>query len=272
MFYLCTSGNAQNLQLNFFAGTSNYSGDLFFKKSRLPEYNLSKAKLALGAGVTYALTSHVSLRTTFTYGKIGADDKTSGIDPRRNLSFKSSIWDLMIGGQLYLLNPDRYRVVPYAFSGVSFFHFNPHANDRSGNKVYLQPLSTEGQGIIDGREPYKLTQVSIPYGAGLSFGVSENVRVGMELSARKTFTDYLDDVSTTYVDNEILQARRGNLAVEMAFRGDEVDDHAPYPTAGTERGIARFKDRYYFTTISFAFRLNNGGGGRGKGLSCPKFF
>lgn len=260
---------AQNLRFNIHAGTSNYVGELFFKKSKLPEYDLKNARHALGVGIEYTLTSKLSLRGTLTYGKIGADDKKTGIDPSRNLNFTSPIWDLMIGGQYYLLNPERYLISPYVFTGVAFFHFNPYTYDRNNNKVYLQPLSTEGQGFYGGRQPYKRLQVAIPYGAGIKLSLNENVRMGVELSLRKTFTDYLDDVSTTYVDPELLFIHRGQRSVEMAYRGDEAGVHSGYPAAGAERGIPRFNDRYYFTTVSFSFRLNGNGGGKGKGVGCP---
>ena len=261
--------NAQDFQFNIHAGTTNYVGELFFKKSKLPEYDLSHAKLAVGLGMEYMVSRKASLRGMLSYGRISADDQTTGFEPARNLSFHSSIWDLMIGGQYYMLDPERYLLSPYAFAGVAFFHFNPYSYDRAGNKVYLQPLSTEGQGFTEGQEPYKLYQVAIPFGGGLKLSLNDNVRVGVELSLRKTFTDYLDDVSTRYVDPELLYLHRGLQSVEMAYRGDEVGSHSGYPTAGTERGIARFKDRYYFTTVSFSFRLSGNVGGKGRGVGCP---
>ncbi|WP_207492023.1 DUF6089 family protein [Aridibaculum aurantiacum] len=268
-----SSAYSQRTHYSLHVGTANYSGELFYKKSKLPEYDLQNAKLAVGLGIEYELLEKVSLRGTFMYGKIGADDKKTGIDPARNLSFATSLWDLTLGAQYYLLNPQRYNLQPYLFTGVSFFHFNPYTYDRAGNKVYLQPLGTEGQGIIPGRDPYKLYQVAIPYGAGIRMQVSDNLRVGLEISARKTFTDYLDDVSTTFVDEEYLFFHRGQQAVDLAFRGNEVNPHADYPAAGTPRGGSDLNDRYYFSTVSFSFRLNQGGGGvAGKRMRCPKFF
>jgi hypothetical protein len=241
--------------VNLFGGTANYAGELFFGTGKSKLYNMSNAKPAGGIGLEYELTSKFSLKSTFTIGTLSADDKKSGIDPARNLNFTTSITDLMFAGQYHLVNPDRYWLSPYVFTGIAFFHFNPYTFDSTGNKVYLKPLSTEGQGFVEGREPYKLLQVAIPYGAGVKLSLGDNLQIAAEISSRKTFTDYIDDVSTTYVDRNLLLQHRGQQAVDLAYRGDELKGGAPYPVAGTERGIARYKDRYYFSTITASFRL-----------------
>jgi hypothetical protein len=42
--------------------------------------------------------------------------------------------------------------------------------------------------------------VAIPFGIGAKMNVSKKVGIGLEWGPRKTFTDYLDDVSGTYPD------------------------------------------------------------------------
>jgi hypothetical protein len=246
---------AQRIHVNLFGGTSNYVGDLFFGTGKGKLYNLSNAKFAYGVGVEYELTNKFSLRSTLTFGRLGADDKKTIIDPARNLNFATNIQDLMLGFQYHILDPERYLLSPYLFTGIAFFHFNPYTFDSTGTKVFLQPLSTEGQGFVEGRQPYKLYQVAIPYGAGVKVNVGDNFHLMVEICLRKTFTDYIDDVSTTYVDREALLRNRGQQAVDLAYRGDELKGGAAYPAAGTERGIPRFNDRYYFSTISASFRL-----------------
>jgi hypothetical protein len=83
-----------------------------------------------------------------------------------------------------------------------------------------------------------------------------------ELSARKTFTDYLDDVSKTYVDQVALGAARGQKAVEMAYRGGEVKDgNTTYPEDGSIRGGSKYKDWYYFMGFTLYIGLGSGNGG-----------
>jgi hypothetical protein len=207
-----------------------------------------------------------------TFGKIGADDKNQPGQAQRNLNFFSPIFDVMLGAEYWILDPYDHKIIPYVFAGVAYFHFNPYTTDAAMQKVFLKPLSTEGEGFVAGRPQYSLSQFAIPFGGGLKFPVSENVRLGVELSLRKTFTDYLDDVSTTYVDEGVLFTGKGQQAVDLAYRGDEVGA-GPYPAGGTPRGTLSAKDWYYFTGVTLSFRLGGGGGGRSEGrrskYGCP---
>ena len=157
--------------------------------------------------------------------------------------------------------------------GVPFF--TKSFSDTSGNKIYLEPLSTEGQGLAQypDRKKYKLTQFSIPFGGGIRLRVTDNISLGYELGFRKTFTDYLDDVSSTYVDPFVLAQAKGLKAVEMAFRGGEVkNSNAVYPPDGTMRGGAKYKDWYYFHGITLTVGLNTNGMRSGKrgNIDCPR--
>lgn len=262
---------AQRTHINIFAGAANYQGELLFGVQSSKRFTLSQAKFAGGLGIEYELTSRLSLKGALTLAKIAADDKRSAIDPSRNLNFTSPITDGFVGVQYYITDPMVHLVNPYVFAGITVFRFNPYTSDSIGEKVFLQPLSTEGQGFVAGREPYKLTQFALPFGGGLKFALTDDLRIGFEVGFRKTFTDYLDDVSTSYVDQDLLRANRGQRAVDLAFRGDELKTGATYPAAGTERGIPRFKDWYYFTGISASVRLRSGEQRISRGrLGCPK--
>lgn len=104
--------------------------------------------------------------------------------------------------------------------------------------------------------------------------VSDNVVLGYEIGLRKIFTDYLDDVSSTYVNPIDLATARGFKAVEMSYRGGEVKNGSPfYPTEGSLRGSIKQKDWYYFHGITLSIALNNGAGsnwgGRKNQMGCP---
>lgn len=248
------------LSLNLFGGFSNYQGDLQTKR-----FTLNQANLAIGAGLQYDFTPHIAARLGFNYGKLEADDKVnSGFLKARNLNFQTSLFEGSLLLQYTLFDLSEKRISPYIFGGAAIFHFNPYTHDANGNKYYLKPLSTEGQGFIEGRKEYSLTQFAIPFGGGVKFQVTDNVALAFEIGLRKTFTDYIDDVSTRYVDEFALYAARGPKAVELAYRGGEVKDGNPaYPAAGTVRGGAKQKDWYYFS----GFTLTIGLGGRGDGGS-----
>lgn len=258
--------SAQRLFVNTFLGTSNYQGDLQEKR-----FSFSQARIAAGAGVTYEVSDKFSVRAGLTLGKVTADDKKNSKAILRNLNFSSAITELHVAGEYYLLNPYEHSLSPYLFAGIALYHFNPFTRDSSGSKYFLKPLSTEGEGFYQNRKNYNLTQISIPFGGGVRLALSDDVRVGVEVGMRKLFTDYLDDVSTTYVDQNLLLTNRGTKAVELAYRGNELKNGAPYPAGGEPRGGAKYKDWYYFTGLTTSFRLgsgNNKRGGRNK-VGCP---
>lgn len=263
---------SQGLHLNLFGGFANYQGDLQEK-----QFTLDESNGAFGLGLQYDISNHFSLRAGLMHGRVTADDKQNKPSLQlRNLSFTSAILEgnLIADYNIFDLNDKRFT--PYLFAGLAVYHYNPYAYDTLGARIYLKPLSTEGQGLdnFPNRKPYKLTQMAIPFGAGIKLRVTESVTLGYEIGMRKLFTDYLDDVSSTYVDAAALAAARGPLAVEMAYRGDEVKMGNPtYPVEGSIRGGAKQKDWYYFQGITLSIGLpNRNVSTRGTGKSrmgCP---
>jgi opacity protein-like surface antigen len=272
-FSFASAANSQNIHLNLFLGSSNYQGDLQAKR-----YTFNQSHLAGGLGLSYDLTNHFTIRGAYKLGKISGDDKY-GRNSIRNLNFSSMLSEGDLDLQYYITPLGSHSLTPYVFAGIALFHFDPYTFDTAGRKFYLKPLSTEGEGFIAGRNNYSLTQFAVPFGAGIKMPLSDNLNVGVEVGFRKTFTDYLDDVSKTFVDENLLLAARGTKAVELSYRGDEIKGGSPvYPASGTARGNPGSKDWYYFTGITLSIRLGNGllgnGNGSGAGKSsewnCPK--
>lgn len=246
--------SAQNFWVDVFAGAMNYQGDLQDKR-----YTFDQAHLAGGAGITFDMSTHFVSRLHFLFGKISADDKY-GKNSERNVNFTSSIIEGQAALQYYFYPLNSRSITPYVFAGVAVYHFNPYTRDTTEAKYFLKPLSTEGQGFVQGRNPYKLTQVAIPFGAGLKLSLTDDINVGLELGLRKTFTDYIDDVSKTYIDESVLLANRGPKAVELAFRGGEIKSGVSYPDPNFEsiiRGNPKSLDLYYFTAVSVSFRISD---------------
>ena len=119
----------------------------------------------------------------------------------------------------------------------------------------LAELGTEGQGFYQDREEYKLQELVIPFSGGLQWALSPNKRIALELGIRSTNTDYLDDVSTTYVDANLLEQNRGGTSQRLAFRGDELNNNQSYPRDGAIRGNPNNKDWYLFTGLSYRVSL-----------------
>lgn len=268
LLFLIVAVQAQDVHINLFAGSANYSGDL---QSR--GFTFDQALFTIGAGVGYEFSDKLMLRAGMHYAQLNAQDQyqQNSLRRLRNLSFATNLWEGHAAGEFHFLGMTDRVFSPYVMGGVAVFNYNPYAYapvSAGGQKVFLRPLSTEGQGLSGtGRPTYSLTQFAIPFGAGVRMKLTDKIGVGAEIGYRKTFTDYIDDVSTTYIDENILRAQRGDLAVQMAFRTPEVPGHTtdPYPTGlGLVRG-GKAKDNYYFMTFTFSYRLGAGSGGGGFG-------
>jgi hypothetical protein len=266
---IITLPSFSQVRLGIFGGLSNYQGDLTDKPYK-------SSKTAFGLTASFPISQRFSIRTGLTLGKIAGADSLSDRPEliARNLSFQSKITEFSVMGEYNIFNIEDIRWTPYVFGGLALFHFNPFTYDSNQTKVYLQPLSTEGQGLQGYPEkPYKLTQLSIPFGAGVKYAISDRVQIGLEVGLRKTFTDFLDDVSGGYADPADLLAGKGQQSVDLSYRGDEVGDPT-YPVKGFTRGNPKAKDYYYFSGLHLSFALGGGEGrssGRG-GYGCPKVF
>ena len=250
---LCISplvASAQNLYISGRLGFANYQGDLKAKS-----ISFSQGKLFASLGARYDFSEHISARSYFSLTSLQADDKKgTPVMQERNLNFKTKVFDWELTGQYSLFSFNDKWWSPYVFAGIGFFHFKPYTTDPGGAKVFLQPLSTEGQGFAAGVKPYKLMQIHIPLGIGAEYSLNEDMRLGVEIGYRKIFTDYLDDVSGEYIDEALLLAERGAQAVELAWRGDEKGG-PPYPPAGTVRGNPKYNDGYYYIAVTYSMRL-----------------
>jgi hypothetical protein len=239
---------AQNFHFSGRLGVAGYKGDL------KENVSLSQTKLMGSIGARYDLSEHITARTYFTLASLKADDKKGATTKQpRNLNFQTKLFDWELSAQYNLFSLNDRWWTPYVFAGIGIYHFKPYTTDADDNKVYLQGLSTEGQGFTNGVKEYKLTQFSIPLGIGIDYPLNEDMRLGLEFGYRKTFTDYLDDVSGSYVDEQSLLNARGATAVALAWRGDEVGA-GPYPAAGTLRGTSNKKDGYYYIAVTYTVR------------------
>jgi hypothetical protein len=277
--FTLTSSRAQ-FQVGIFGGIANYQGDLVDQAYQTP-------RGAIGATLNYEISGRLSIRGGFTYAKVaGADSLSKKQDLRlRNLSFQSSISEVSLVGEFNTFNMYERRWSPYLFAGLAAYHYNPYAYDRTGRKVFLKPLSTEGQdlpGYPDSKD-YPLFQLAIPFGGGIKFDVNDRFRIAVEVGMRKLFTDYLDDVSGNYADPNDLLAQKGPESVDLSYRGDEVPGgNLNYPLKGEQRGSPKYKDFYYLTGIHISYRLPEGmNSSRGESYSgrakkarygCPTVF
>ncbi len=264
---------SQRVHVGLAGGLANYNGDLLDKL-----YPKKITNGFIGITMHYELQDQILLRGGYSFARVnGSDTHAEKEELRlRNLQFESAVSEFSFVGGYYLFNLYEKKFSPYVFAGLALFHFNPYTYDSTGKKTFLKPLSTEGQGIYPNKKEYSLWQPAIPFGGGFKFAINENLRIGIELGLRKLFTDYLDDVSTSYPDRNDLLAARGPTAVELSYRSDEVGGDPNFPSKETQRGSAAQKDIYYFTGLNITFRPSwGGGGGAGRGFGkkgkfgCP---
>ena len=215
------------------------------------------------------MNSRLSARLNFLAGRIEGHDSFSSSEAalQRNLNFKSPINELSLQLEFnffdYAIGNEKRKFSPYLFLGIAGFKFNPQGQLANGAWVALQPLGTEGQGLEGGasKKKYKLIQLSIPFGVGAKVNLSKNIGISFEWGMRKTFTDYLDDVSKKYYDPTVLAATRGATAGVLS--DPSIGTDPGFSNTGRQRGNPTNKDWYSFVGIALTIKLKE------KRETCP---
>jgi len=270
--------------LNF--GPTFFLGDLGGHAGKgttfIKDLNVPLTKLMKGAFIAIYPSEWFGFRIAAQYTYVEGKDvliATKGQDElyrkQRNLDFKSDMFEAYAAAEIYplmLLNKNdedyqpKYR--PYAFLGVGMFKFNPKGSitDANGNVTWheLYPLHTEGQGFPEypSKKNYALTQVNIPLGGGIKYFASNRVNLAFELLYRKTFTDYIDDVSTTYIDPNLFDKY---LPPADAIIARQISDKeftsyvagSPRFAPGNQRGNPKNMDAYFSFALKFGVRLGD---------------
>ena len=264
---LCLSIHAQNLELGLWGGGSLYSGD--FAPDELGLY-FKTINPAGGIFLRMNPGNALSVEFGLNLGKIDGEDGVTNDFESRMLNFRTNITELALKANLNLIrwgNPRGTQVVPYLMGGAGVFRFNPEANF-DGNWIELQPLGTEAQGAPGYEEPYSLTNYALIAGGGIKFIFNQRFTIGLELGGRRTFTDYLDDVSGNPVNYLDVLENNGSLAAQLS-NPTIIDPETA--NLDYERG-GDFEDWYYMGGVSFSFAFGGGGGGlSGRGIGCPTF-
>ena len=219
-------------------GSANYFGEL-----NNPDKFLSVPKYSLNVGLEHFLTNRISARVEATWFQLsGSDNIPNESHKPRNLSFVSNNVEGNITGTFNLLpNGRRFYQRPginfYGFAGIGFVVINPKT-EYNGEMVALQPLQTEGV-------KYGKFQPVIPFGAGMKLKVGPFFNLALEGGMRKTFTDYLDDVSSrNYPDPATLSS---DLARALSNRSPDG--------SVVIRGNPETKDWYFLMTAKIQYYL-----------------
>lgn len=262
--------SAQNIEFGGMVGASNYSGDVSEQKMRMDQTNL-----AFGFLGRYNINQRWSFKGFVGYGKVsGADSLAAKAETRiRNTNFSSVIYEFSAQFEYNLVrnnlsNRGSKPLIPYLYAGVGMFNFNPKTIF-NGEEYELQPLGTEGQGttLYNDRKKYDLTTICFPMGIGLKKRITQNICVGIEIGARFTFTNYIDDVGGTYVNDKVVESSYGIVAGELSNRtpiGADGNHLAKEGDIRYTRAPLVKNDMYFIGGFSVSYIL------RGVGPGCPK--
>lgn len=244
-----------------------------------------------GMFVRYNHVPGIAFRLSVNYGSLYATDewneekalkaKTIQDDAFqryvRNLDVSNNIWE---GSFLFEFSPlqisnwefgklAKSKVQPYLMIGLAGFHFNPqgtYKNLLTGQEklVDLQPLHTEGENFqapgYTFPENYNLWSYAGVAGIGVRFDIGRGLGLGLEYQIRYTFTDYLDDVSGTYIDPQhfdigyLNESGKNETAWKMADRSNEIIPGYRHQQ-GEYRGNPDDKDKYSTVSVMFFWRI-----------------
>ena len=241
-------------------GGAHYFGDLNTRAK------LNRPKLAVGVFFRKQFGNYVGLRVAGHFAQVGYSDvfnTHNEYQRRRNLSFNSKIFELTVQGDFNFFKfvpADPYhRFTPYVTLGLGFFSYDPYAY-LGNRKVFLRPLGTEGQGHVDykDRKQYNTMALCIPFGVGVKYALNERMNLGFEIVHRFTGTDYLDDVSKTYVGSDKFpDLPDGSPSVASLLQDRSYETGEIIGIEGRQRGFSKQKDQYVFAEVTLSFNLTS---------------
>ena len=241
-------------------GVAHYFGDLNTRA------RLNRAKLATSVFFRKNFGNYIALRVGASFAQLGYSDiynKHNTYMYSRNLSFNSKVWELALQGDFnffrFMPGEPEFRFTPYITFGVGVFSYDPYAYLQN-QKIFLRPLGTEGQGsgLYPDRKQYSTMAISIPFGAGIKYSLNESTNIGFEILHRFTNTDYLDDVSKTYVDPAVFPPNPDGStsnALLLSDRSYEIGE--PIGIPGRERGVSKQKDQFVTVMFTISFNLQS---------------
>lgn len=242
-------------------GAAHYFGDLNTRAK------LNRPKIAASVFFRKNFGNYIAARLSASFARLGYSDiynKENSTQYTRNLSFNTNVWEVALQGDFNFFRfmpgePD-FNFTPYITIGVGAFSYDPFAYLK-GEKIFLRPIGTEGQGnsLYPERKQYSSMAMSIPFGVGVKYALNERINIGFEVLHRFTNTDYLDDVSKTYVNalavfpsNPDGSPSNGYLLHDRSY---ELGD--PIGISGRQRGNDRQKDQFVTAQFQVTFNLQS---------------
>jgi hypothetical protein len=267
--------NPVTYELGMSIGAMNCFTDLGGRKGIgkkfVKDLNLRNTQLAGSVFLSAVYRYAVAIRVEGTWGTVKASDKvlekvkeTTLGRYERNLSFKSLVSELMLLAEIHPLYFKKFskgqnlpRISPYLLGGIGYFSFNPKAR-LNGEWIELHSLNLEGQGFSEypDRKPYKLKQLNFPVGLGVKYKISPLFNFSAECVYRILSTDYLDDVSKTYIDQNVFANHfiGGQLTNALLLNDRQAElNPAHVPLKDDIRGNPKNNDAYFTVNFRLGF-------------------
>ncbi|MEP6597081.1 MAG: hypothetical protein ABJA71_14105 [Ginsengibacter sp.] len=265
------------LEIGGSLGAMNSLTDLGGRRGRgkegVKDFNIRNTQLSGSFFLSAIYRYDIAIRLEGTFGGVkGYDSILRAVAPttegryERNLNFRSPITEIMLAAEFYPVlifrkfNQDVFPSLlqPYVMGGVAYFHFNPQTK-LNNNWIDLQPLHTEGQGFKEypDRKIYSLNQLSFPIGIGAKYEATSFLNLRLELLWRLLTTDYLDDVSSRYINPAYFPAYLSGTKLKEALLLH--DRHKPGAvTAHIDgiRGNPKNNDSYFNLNFKLSFIFN----------------
>ncbi|HLG39917.1 MAG TPA: DUF6089 family protein [Chitinophagaceae bacterium] len=265
LFFISFQAAAQDAivqegEFGFGIGGAHYFGDLNTRT------RLNRIKPAATIFFRKTFGNYISARIGASFAQLGYSDIYNTHNEymyRRNLSFNSNVWELALQGDFnffrFMPGEPQYSFTPYVTLGAGVFSYDPYAY-LQGEKIFLRPLGTEGQGstLYPDRKPYSTIAICFPVGAGIKYAINDRVNIAFEILHRITNTDYLDDVSKTYVDPAVFPPNPDGSPSQAFLLSDRsYETGEPIGIPGRQRGYARQKDQFVTAMIHLTFNLQS---------------
>ena len=241
-------------------GAGHYFGDLNTRA------HLNRPKPAATLFFRKNFGNYIALRVAGSYAQLGYSDVYNTHNEfmnRRNLSFNTNVWELAVQGDFnfyrFMPGDDEFRFTPYITLGAGIFNYDPYAY-LNNEKYFLRPLGTEGQGsdAYPQRKPYSSMAVAVPFGVGIKYSLNERINIGFEVVHRFTNTDYLDDVSTTFVEPAVFPPNPdGTPSAALLLSDRSYETGTPIGTKGLQRGNSQQKDQFATAIFYVSFNLQS---------------
>ncbi|MBS1578246.1 MAG: hypothetical protein JST29_01230 [Bacteroidetes bacterium] len=247
-------------------GAAHYFGDLNNTAA------LNRPKFAAGIFYNRQLNNYISIRINGSYSMLGYSDAYSEnpVQRIRNLSFNTNVWEISASGifNFFRFVPGfpEFSFTPYVGLGIGAFNFDPYTY-LNGEKIYLRPLGTEGQGssLYPNLKPYSSVAMCIPLTIGFKKALNERMNIFAEVSYRFTNTNYLDDIGGVYAPDAFSPVdANGNPSTWFLLQDRSYETtNTPIGVKGRQRGVGgSHKDSYATFQIGVSFNLQS--------YRCPK--